>query len=450
LDQDACLLYLIPPEGVSNPNTAELAVAGADALLALRGAASEPVCNVRFEGIAFSGTRWQMPENGYANGGGAAGPHVRPAGITFDHAKACSLHDCAIDGTAGYAVELSSCTGCTMSHTEMHEIGGGGVIIFDGTDNEVADCHIHECGKLYFGGTGVVNPSGVRTHIHHNHIHQMPYCGIRGGNWGDELQELIEYNHVHHVMLVLDDGAGIFNAGIGSVIRNNLVHDCVGGRRGFALGLYLDEFRTGVLMEKNVVYNTGSSLLHLHNNYGHTIVNNIFANGGPAQLSWTRFHGIHFGRRIQAYQHPLHTFQRNIVTWREGCLSHNLDCNRWDLASQPALIDYNLYWKTGEQDLEVPRIGRIPANEVRLGLGHCGQPGVGHDTLADWQALGLDRHSLNVDPHFVDPERNDYQLREDSPAFELGFEPIDLSRVGPRPLHHRPLAGSPIQERRAA
>lgn len=200
-----------------------------------------------------------------------------------------------------------------------------------------------------------------------------------------------------------------------------------------AIGLYLDEFHTGVLMEKNVVYNTGSSLLHLHNNYGHTIVNNIFVNGGSAQLSWTQFHGIHFGRRIQPYRHPLHTFQRNIVAWRKGCLSHNLDCNRWDLASQPELIDYNLYWKSGGPDLEVPLLGRIPAHEVRLGLGHCGQPGFGHDTFTDWQALGLDRHSHNADPRFVDPEQHDYHLRDDSPAWALGFEPIDLSQVGPRP-----------------
>jgi hypothetical protein len=433
LDCSTSILYLILPEDVVDPNMAEFAIPVADALLELRGTENEPVQNIRIEGIAFTGTRWQMGATGYANGGGAPGPHVRPAGITFEQAEACELYNCVIDATAGYAVELNVSDRCTVAHTEIRDAGGGGVIIFDGSDNTVADCEIHHCGRLYFGGTGIVNPSGVRTHIHHNHIHHMPYCGIRGGNWGSELREIIEYNHVHHVMLVLDDGAGIFNAGIGSIIRNNLVHDCIGGRRGFALGLYLDEYRTGVLMEKNVVYNTGSSLLHLHNNYGHTIVNNIFANGGPAQLSWTHFHGTHFGRRIQPYRHPLHTFQRNIVYWRAGCLSHNLDCNRWDLASQPDLIDKNVYWKAGDTDLEVPRLGLIPAHEVRLGLGHCAQPGVGHDTFADWQALGLDRHSLNVDPLFVDPEHDDFRLQESSPAYTLGFEPIDLSQVGPRP-----------------
>lgn len=432
LDRRQSLLRLMPPLDVSDPNAAEFSVPAADTLIELRGIQGEAVTHIHIEDITFTGTRWQMPPAGYANPGGAEGPHVRPAGITFEHAQECTLRNCAIEASAGYAVELQDCRGCVVSHTTIREAGGGGIIIFDGCDNAVADCHIHDCGRLYFGGTGVVNPSGVRTHIHHNHIHHMPYCGIRGGNWGTPLSEIIEYNHVHHVMLVLDDGAAIFNAGIGSTIRHNLVHDSIGGRHGFALGLYLDEYRTGVLMEKNVVYNTGSALLHLHNNYGNTIVNNIFANGGAQQVSWTTFHGTHFGRRVQPYRHALNTFQRNIVYWREGCLSHNLDCNRWDLASQPELIDYNLYWKAGAQDIESPRLGRIPATQVRLGLGHCAQPGIGHDTLADWQELGLDHHSANVDPLFVDPGRNDFRLREDSPALALGFEPIDLSHIGPR------------------
>ena len=96
------------------------------------------------------------------------------------------------------------------------------------------------------------------------------------------------------------------------------------------------------------------------------------------------------------------------------------------------MIDYNIYWKDGKEDLEVPGLGRIPANEVRFGRGHVSQPGVGHDTFADWQGLGLDRHSLNQDPLFVDPDNGDFRLREDSPAFALGIKPIDLSGVGIR------------------
>jgi len=35
-----------------------------------------------------------------------------------------------------------------------------------------------------------------------------------------------------------------------------------------------------------------------------------------------------------------------------------------------------------------------------------------------------------ADPLFVDPARDNYTLRPESPAFKLGFEPIDTSTVG--------------------
>jgi hypothetical protein len=53
-------------------------------------------------------------------------------------------------------------------------------------------------------------------------------------------------------------------------------------------------------------------------------------------------------------------------------------------------------------------------------------------SLHEWKAKGLDVHSFIADPLFVDPENNDYRLRPESPAFQLGFRPIDLTDVGPR------------------
>jgi hypothetical protein len=51
-------------------------------------------------------------------------------------------------------------------------------------------------------------------------------------------------------------------------------------------------------------------------------------------------------------------------------------------------------------------------------------------SFADWQKRGFDRSSVIADPLFVDPARDNYALRPDSPAFRLGFEPIDTSTVG--------------------
>ena len=46
--------------------------------------------------------------------------------------------------------------------------------------------------------------------------------------------------------------------------------------------------------------------------------------------------------------------------------------------------------------------------------------------------MGLDTHSLIADPLFVDVENDDYRLKPESPAFNLGFVPIELAKMDAR------------------
>ena len=54
-------------------------------------------------------------------------------------------------------------------------------------------------------------------------------------------------------------------------------------------------------------------------------------------------------------------------------------------------------------------------------------------TFDQWKAKGMDAHSVIADPLFVDPASGNFSLKPDSPALKLGFKPIDISTVGPRP-----------------
>jgi hypothetical protein len=50
-------------------------------------------------------------------------------------------------------------------------------------------------------------------------------------------------------------------------------------------------------------------------------------------------------------------------------------------------------------------------------------------SLQDWQKRGQDVYSIVADPLFVDPENGQFQLKPDSPAAKIGFQPIDLSGI---------------------
>ena len=60
----------------------------------------------------------------------------------------------------------------------------------------------------------------------------------------------------------------------------------------------------------------------------------------------------------------------------------------------------------------------------------AGEPEFLGKSLAEWQQTGRGVNSVVADPGFVDAANRDFTLGPDSPALELGFEPIDMSPVG--------------------
>ena len=58
-----------------------------------------------------------------------------------------------------------------------------------------------------------------------------------------------------------------------------------------------------------------------------------------------------------------------------------------------------------------------------------GGPWTGIDRGAE-PYVTLRDNLVDVDPRFIDPERQDFRLRADSPAFSLGFQPIPIERIG--------------------
>ena len=103
------------------------------------------------------------------------------------------------------------------------------------------------------------------TKIRHNEVCSLPYGGIATGYvWGTQRTSqqgcVIEYNHVHDVMLKLNDSGCLYTLGFqpGSIIRGNLLHGVrIGGFAGGTVcnnGIFFDEGSKGFLLEDNVIY----------------------------------------------------------------------------------------------------------------------------------------------------------------------------------------------------
>jgi hypothetical protein len=101
--------------------------------------------------------------------------------------------------------------------------------------------------------------------------------------------------------------------------------------------------------------------------------------------------------------------------------------DRWALnrgpstAVLPMEIDRNVYFTPAGDAAVFGYCGPMPDTSRRQSVSL---------SLAEWQALGADRDSLLADPLFVDADRQDFRLREDSPAIRLGFEEFPLDRFG--------------------
>jgi hypothetical protein len=429
LEQSSGMLYYWPRPG-EIPERQEVIAPVLSQLVRLEGSAAQPVVNVQWRGVTFAHTEWYFP-GGFDTGankveispppkaevGGFAQAAVGVSGAVWGQfVKQCVFEKCAFLHLGGYALELAKgCQQNLVSGCEMGDLAAGGVKLGETvvraqledqtSGNEISDCHIHDGGRIFHSAIGVWLGQTPSNRLLHNHIHDFYYTGISmGWTWGYDqalaTNNLVEFNHVHHIGVlangdgpILSDMAGIYTLGLqeGSMIRNNLWHDCAGIRYG-GWGIYFDEGTTHILAENNLVYRTTHGGFHQHYGKENLVQNNIFALARDFQI-----------QRSRVESHRSFTFAHNLVYWQTGRpLEGNFSSNH--------LFQANLYWHEGGGDL-------LFANR----------------TFDEWQKGGQDAGSVIADPLFVDPTHGNFAFKPGSPAEKVGFKPFDLSQVGPRP-----------------
>jgi len=407
--------YAKPGEDLS---TAEVLAPQLTNLVVLQGdfATEHPVKHVVLRGLTFSYTDWTLGEEGYADSQAAVATRGE---IRAEGAVDFRVEDCTLAHLAGYGVELGrGCQSNRISGNEMFDLGAGGVRIGEPAKRPasfeqnfghvITDNDLHHLGVIYPPAVGVFILQSGRNRVAHNHIHHLYYTAVSvGWNWGYQetpcRENIIEFNHLHDIgQFMLSDMGAIYTLGIqkGTIVRNNLIHDINSFTYG-GWGLYPDEGSSEIIWENNIVYRTKSAGFHQHYGRENIVRNNIFSFGKEHQLMRTR-----------AEPHVSFIFSNNIVYFDSGDLLGS------DWSNEHYSMDRNLYFDT-----------RSAAD-----AGSMKFAGV---TLEQWRQRGHDLNSIIADPLFVAPQGGDFRLKKNSPAFGLGFKPIDMGSVGVRPRSAR-------------
>ncbi len=365
-------------------------------LVRITGTAEKPVEYVGFRNLRFAHTQYILPPD--SSGSSQAAVEV-PGAIYAAFARNVDLDHCEISNIGTYAIEFGAgCSRNTVRRCSIHDVGAGGIKIGHGSERTtVSDSEICDGGKIFPSAVGVWIGGSPHNRVVHNSIHDLDYTGVSvGWSWGyaesGAIDNLIASNHIHHIGRgVLSDLGGIYTLGVspGTILRNNLIHDCQSFSYG-GWGIYTDEGSTGILIEDNVVYRTKTGGFHQHYGKENTLTNNIFAFAANDQLQRTRNE-----------PHISFTFERNIVYYDTGAL---LGSNWGD---DNYKMDYNLYWDASGRPVTFSGA-----------------------SLEDWRKRGHDQHSLVADPLFVDPSKDDFRLKPDSPAFKTRLQTAGYIKRG--------------------
>ena len=385
------------------------------------------VRNVVFENIAF--------KHASADSDGR-GPHVidqhqaavsMPGALAFEGVSGIVFDRCEIAHTAGYGLRFASgCVSNAVTSCRLHDVGSGGIWMgadFNWREDKSVVRHITpptrpdttafnlisnnviECGGRYNPeGTGVALTHCSDTKVVHNDIRDFYYSGVSvGWVWGFTgsvaQRNEIAWNRISDLgKRVMSDMGGVYTLGtsFGTTVHDNVIHDVYSFSYG-GWALYCDEGSEGVVMERNLCWNTTDGGFHQHYGTGCVIRNNVFAFNDELGA-------VRVDRDVvQDIPCTLH-FVNNIVYVERGPLVGN----------------------------NVLKIGGVWANNVwydTRGVEAALLDRVGWD---EWTKSGRESNGVFADPLFVNAKEFDFSLRPDSPALRLGFRPFDLSAAGAR------------------
>jgi len=359
-----------------------------------------------------------------------------------DHVHLVAL---TLECTRGLGVQIAGAAGVTLAGCTLRNIGNHAVVVEEGTDHRVVSCDICRTGDsgicLSGGDRKTLTPGahravnnhisrigewsrcyqpgirvqGVGHRLAHNLIHDGPHSAVQlSGN-----EHLIEFNHIHHVCQESGDVGALYLGRDwterGNVIRHNFFHHT----RGYGMGsmaVYLDDCASGTTVFGNVFYQCTRAAF-IGGGRNNRIENNVFVDCEPAVLI--------DGRGLEPRPVWRNMVDRTMKERLEAVDHHRPPYS----VRYPDLAELDPYYQAGEG---IPPEGNLILRNICQG---------GEWLQIHWHAdpkiVAVQHNLTEEEPGFVDAEAMDFRLRDDSPAFELGFKPIPLDQIGLHADEHR-------------
>jgi hypothetical protein len=315
---------------------------------------------------------------------------------------------CTIRNLGGYALSIVDGTANGVVGCDIYETGDGGISLVGGDRRTLTPArhfadnnHIHHYGRWNRMYHPAISINGVGNRASHNLIHDAPHEAIsfRGND------HVIEFNEIHNVCSESNDAGAIYCgrdwAMRGTVIRHNFLHHISGFEGRGCVGVYLDDMLCGTNIEGNVFYQVTRAAF-IGGGRDNIVENNIFVDCDPA---------VHIDARA--------------LGWAGDTVNTTMMQNLLAMPYQkpPWSVRYPKLVNILEDEPAAPK-GNIVAHNICRG----GRWDEIEETARPLTAF--EANLLDQDPLFADPAHMNFQLRDGSPAYKLGFRRIPIERIG--------------------
>ena len=332
------------------------------------------------------------------------------------------LEACVVRNTGHDAVVLQGGERHTVVACNIHDTGTAGLRISGGDRRTLAPCghevinnHIQRVSRRQRTHAYHIHMGGVGVRVAHNLLHDGPHQAIGlGGN-----EHRIEFNEIFRTGMETDD-CGSFYMGRnmserGTIIRHNFWHDIGSELTHGSCAVYFDDGAGGQTVFGNVFLRASGGrfgAIHIHGGHDNVIDNNIFIECSAA-MGISPWNDERWASLVQGWQQRI----RHEVNVTAPPYSERY----------PDLVRF---FTTDEEGNVVTIPGIVRVNQATRNVAvRCGEftRERGRDS---WQAWN--NYVTEEDPGFVDAERGNLALRDDSVVFtEIeGFQPIPFDRIG--------------------